>query len=349
MKALLLAGGKGTRLRPLTDNLPKPMVPIMGEPLLKRTIQTLIQHNFDEVVISMCYRPDEINSYFGDGDSMGIKISYIKEDMPLGTGGAIKYAQQYFDSTFMVLNSDIVTDINFNHLIEFHKKSGSIATLTLTSVDNPTQYGVVELENGCIVSFKEKPQPHEITSNLINAGIYVFEPEIFDMIPENKVVSLERKVFPRLLSTGSTIAGYHDSFYWIDIGTPEKYLQVHNDILSGRNSILKKLNNNDIYGNIFHNNQVKLRPTTRIIEPVYIGKNVEIGAKTIIGPNAVICDNVKISSGCRIANSILWDNVIVGKSTNIANAIIGSMCKISNTAEICSSIYVRDMEDPVAI
>ncbi len=349
MKALLLAGGKGTRLKPLTNYLPKPMVPILGKPLLERTILNLIECGFAEIIISVCYQPREIDRYFGDGSKLGVKIRYVREDIPLGTGGAIKNAESYIDSTFAVLNSDIVTQINLQELMDYHRKMKGIATIALTSVKNPTQYGIVELNDGYISIFKEKPKPHEVTSNLINAGIYVFEPEIFKYISADQVVSVERNTFPLLLSSKMKIAGYTDMHYWMDIGTPEKYIQAHNDILNNTELFSKMLKTSVFYGNIFHNNSVRHGYKSRVIGPAYIGNNVDIGTKAVIGPYAVLSDNVKIGSGSRISNSIVWDNVEVGKTTNIANTIIGSNCKIDNTAEICDSIFVNDIAGPVAI
>ena len=349
MKALLLAGGKGTRLKPLTNNLPKPMVPILGIPLLKRTIMYLKQFGIDEIILSICYQPTEIFSYFGNGDELGIKISYAIEDIPLGTGGAIKNAEPYIDDTFIVLNSDIVSNLNLSDLLKFHKSKHSIATISLTSVSNPTQYGVVELKDGYILSFKEKPNPNEVTSNMINAGLYIFEPEILKHIPNNIVVSIEKDIYPVLINKGFKLSGYHEPFYWMDIGTPEKYMQVHYDILDNKFSLVNQLNIQTLYGNILQSSNIKIRPTAKIVEPVYLGNNVEIGPKALIGPYAIIGDNVKINSSARIVNSIVWNNVTVGKSTVINNTIIGSNCKIGNTTEICNTIFVEGSEEPVAI
>lgn len=349
MKAVLLAGGKGTRLRPLTNTLPKPMVPILGQPLLKWTLLTLRNHGITDVIISLCFQPNEIESYFGDGGTLGLKITYVREDLPLGTGGAIKNAEKFLDDTFIVLNSDIVTDVNISDLISFHKDTKSIATISLTKVDDPTQYGVVELSGNTITAFKEKPGHHEITSNLINAGIYVFEPGILKAIPQNQIVSIERDIFPKLIENKLYLKGYYNSYYWIDIGTPEKYMKVHTDILADKLNIKNTLISDCFYGNILQINNVRVKPTTKILGPVYIGNNVEIGAKTLIGPYSVICDNVKINSGSRIVNSIVWNNVKIGKLTSLSNAIVGSNCKIDNAAQICNSVFVKDAFEPLAI
>lgn len=207
MKALLLVGGKGTRLRPLTNRLPKPMVPVMGKPLLERTLETLKHHHVDEVVLSTCYKSEYISRYFGDGSNLKLKIHYVREDFPLGTGGAIKNSEQYFDDSFYVLNADILSNIDFSEMMRFHKRKKADVTIAVTRVRNPSDYGVIEYdENGYATSFREKPQ--KIVSHLINAGVYIFEPDVLKMIPTGKPVSVEREVFPKLLSEGRKIAVY---------------------------------------------------------------------------------------------------------------------------------------------
>ena len=347
MKALLLAGGKGTRLKPLTNNLPKPMVPILGIPLLKRTLLNLKQYGIDDIILSICYKPTEIFSYFGDGRDLGIKITYVEEDIPLGTGGAIKNAEIYLDDTFLVLNSDIVSDINFGNILKYHKIKHAFATIALTPVPDPTQYGVVELNNGYITSFKEKPKADEVTSNLINAGIYVFEPEIFNEIPDNMVVSIEKDIYPVLIENGNKLAGFCDSFYWMDIGTPEKYMQVHYDILDHKYRVNTPMQN--IFYDVEFSESLSVSAGSKIIQPVSIGKNVNIASNAVVGPYAVIGDNVKIGPGTSISNSIVWNNVTVGKSTSINNTIVGSNCEIGNTKTICDSVFVKGSEEPMAI
>ena len=233
MKAVILAGGKGTRLRPLTERLPKPMVPIMGKPLLERTLEVLKLHGVDEIVLSTCYKADAIKDYFGDGSDMGIKIHYAYEDFPLGTGGAIKNSEKYFDDTFFVLNADIVSNINFSEMLRFHKRKKADVTIAVTHVANPSAYGVIEYDNDDFaISFREKPK--EIVSHYINAGVYIFEPDVLKKIPSRRAVSVEREVFPKLLERGRKIAVYKGCNYWLDIGTPEKYIQAHRDSFTGK-------------------------------------------------------------------------------------------------------------------
>lgn len=335
MKALLLAGGKGTRLRPLTNFLPKPMVPIMGKPLLELTIEKLKDQNVDEVVISTCYKSHDIKKYFNNGKDLGIKVSYITEDFPLGTGGAIKNAEKFFDDTFIVLNSDIVNDVDYRKLIRYHKKMNSVATIAMTRVDNPSQYGVIEFnEKGYIEAFKEKPKEGETISNWINAGTYIFEPEVFNEIESNAVVSVERETYPRLLQKGYKLAAYKYNGYWKDIGTIEKYKEVHKDILSGICKFLKNDSSID-------SKQINIHPSAKIIEPVFIGENVKIGSKAHIGPYVVIGDNSYIGNDCTIKNSVLWNNVKVNRSVNLINSIVASHCTVDSMNSVIDTIFVN--------
>ncbi len=347
MKALFLAGGFGTRLRPITDDLPEPMVPIMGKPLLERNIEGLKKHGIDEVVLSTCYKPHKIKRYFGDGSNLGIKISYISEDMPLGTAGAIKNAQDFFNDTFLVFNADILSDINISDIVRFHKEKGAVATIAATQVDNPSAYGVIEHdENGFITAFKEKPQPHESSSNLINAGVYVFEPQILDEIPSGRAVSIERETYPMLLQKGFKIAVYNRCSYWLDLGTPGKYIKAHKDILKG----IFNLGEYDFNKNRkYISKTAKISSNARIVEPVYIGDNVEIGAFAVIGPDAVLCDNSSVGMGARIVGSVVWDHVHVGGGASVVNSVVMSNCRVDRNSEEYNSILTENFSYPIAV
>ena len=236
MKAILLAGGKGTRLRPLTIHTPKPIVPIFNRPFLHYQIDLLKQvPEIDEVILSLNYQPRRIEEIFGDGSDLGIKIRYVVEPAPLGTAGAIKYAGDKLTESVVVFNGDVLTQIDLAAVIRLHRERQARATIVLTPVDNPTAYGLVETDAaGNIQRFLEKPKPEEITTNHINAGIYVLEPDTFDRIPSDVPWSIERSYFPSLIERGETFVAYVYDGYWIDIGTPEKYMQVHRDIMDGR-------------------------------------------------------------------------------------------------------------------
>ena len=326
MKALFLAGGMGTRLKPLTDDLPKPMVPIMNKPLLERSLENLKKCGIRDIVISTGYMSEYIQNYFGSGSKFGLNIEYICEDSPMGTGGAIKKTGDLFDDTFLVFNADILCNMDFLELIKFHKAKSGIATIAVTRVDNPSDYGVIEYNKyGYAVTFTEKPETNNIKTNYINAGVYVFEPEIFKEIPADTPISVEREIFPALLQNGHNIAIFNGCSYWIDIGTPEKYFQTHEDIMSGDCQLSGvRFNSHLIY--IGGNSTVDA--TATIIGPVYIGSDVVIEPYATVGPNAVIGDNVFVHTGSCVTNSIIWDNVHVSNNSAMDGVIATQVFKI---------------------
>ena len=236
MKAVLLAGGFGTRLRPLTVNTPKPIVPIFDRPFLYHQIDVLRRlPEIDEVILSLNYQPDRIREEVGDGAGAGLPIRYVVEPDPRGTGGAIKYSEPHLDGTTVVFNGDVLTGIDLPALVRLHRERRARATIVLAPVDDPARYGVVETAaDGRVLGFVEKPEPDEIRCNTINAGIYVLEPETFDRIPSDTKYSIERSYFPSLVARGETFVAHVERGYWRDIGTPASYRQAHRDILEGR-------------------------------------------------------------------------------------------------------------------
>ncbi|MBP2031422.1 mannose-1-phosphate guanylyltransferase [Clostridium algifaecis] len=330
MKALLLAGGRGTRLKPLTDRIPKPMVPIMGKPLLERTILKLKKCGVNEIVISTCYKSDFIKAYIGNGEKLGLKVNYISEDIPLGTGGAIKNAEKFFNDTFIILNSDIVCNVPYDKFINYHKNKHAAVSIAMTEVADPSQYGVIEFDkNNYITAFKEKPKKGESNSRWINAGIYVFEPGVLDEIPKNEVVSIEKQTYPLLLNKGYKMSAYKYSDYWLDIGTIKKYMKAHADIfLSNYKKILKSNNKFDINDLIIKDENINISSNTKITGPVFIGKNVNIHNNCTIGPYTVIGDNSNIYENCNISKSILWNNVLVNKNASLQNTVLTSNYKV---------------------
>ncbi|MCA1587092.1 MAG: NDP-sugar synthase [Acidobacteria bacterium] len=236
MKAILLAGGKGTRLRPLTIHTPKPIVPIFDRAFLHYQIELLRQvPDIDEIILSLNYQPRRIEEMFGDGEGTGVRLRYVVEPSPLGTGGAIRYAAQGISDTLVVFNGDVMTAVDVNAVLGIHRDRRARATIVLTPVENPSAYGLVETDaDGHVKRFLEKPSPDEITCNTINAGIYILEPDTFDRIPKDVAYSIERAYFPSLVERGETFVAFVDRGYWIDIGTPEKYVQVHRDMFDGR-------------------------------------------------------------------------------------------------------------------
>ena len=333
MKALFLAGGKGLRLQPLTNNLPKPMVPIMNKPLIERTMFNLKKCGITEIVISSCYKPHYMKNYFGTGEKFGLAIEYVVEDFPLGTGGAIKKAGSKFKEPFVVFNSDILSDINIKEMLDLHKSSKALATIAVTEVENPSAYGVIEYDkNGYALSFTEKPDPENITSRFINAGIYIFQPEVLLEIPGEGMVSVERQTFPMLLAKGCRISVYKSSCYWMDIGTVEKYMQAHADIMKGKCNLVEcKFTNKDIH--IGENSHI--HPDCKMDGPVYMGDDVTIAERTYIS-NSVIGNNVSIGAASTIIGSIIWNGIDIGSKKNILNTVVTENPEFYKAANVLS-------------
>jgi len=341
MKALFLAGGKGTRLRPLTDNLPKPMVPLMGRPLLERNMVKLKECGVDEIILSTCYKPQKIEEYFGDGTKLGLKIHYICEDIPLGTGGAIKNTEEFFNDTFIIFNADILSEINIKDMMKFHKEKDAAVTIAVTKVENPSVYGVIEYNEDLYAeSFTEKPKPSQVKSNYINAGIYIFEPDVLKEIPDSQVVSIERETYPLLLEKGYPIAVYKSDAYWMDIGTVEKYVQAHEDILDGTCPLNDFKDENQ---GIFIGERAEIHPSAKIIAPVYIGEDTKVGANSSIGPDVVIGKNCIIGINSIIRDSIIWDKVTIQKNSKVSNIIRSCNFKIFKKK---INIKITDSENP---
>ena len=346
MKALFLAGGNGSRLQPLTNKVPKPMVPIMNKPLLERTMINLKKSGISEIVISNCYKPYYIRDYFGNGKELGLKIQYIVEDLPMGTGGAVKKAESQFDESFIVFNSDILSNMDIKKMMDFHKSKHALVTIAVTEVQNPSMYGVIEYDQrDYAISFTEKPKQEQITSKHINAGIYIFEPEIFRQIPANCVVSLERDIFPKILEKGGKIAVYKSSDYWMDIGTPEKYMQAHMDIMD------KKCRLFDSYfgrEKVICGKNTSIHPDAEIVGLAYIGDNVKIDAKALIS-YSVIGSNSYIAKGSTVIGSIVWEDVIINRGTWLMNTIVLSNCVIGRNQEFLDTVVADEINQTIAM
>ncbi|MFA5911514.1 MAG: NDP-sugar synthase [Vicinamibacterales bacterium] len=342
MKAILLAGGKGTRLRPLTLHTPKPVVPIFDRAFLHYQIDLLKQvPEIDEVILSLNYQPRRIEEVFGDGAGTGVRLRYVVEPAPLGTGGAIRYAAQGATDTIVVFNGDVMTSVDVNAVVKLHRDRQAKATIVLTPVDNPTAYGLVETEpDGRVRRFLEKPNPDEITCDTINAGIYVLEPDTFDRIPKDVSYSIERSYFPSLIERQEMFVAYVERGYWIDIGTPEKYIQVHRDMFDGKFS-----------GGVFATadpGKPVVSPDARIEDgvelhtPCFIdaGAHVKSGAR--IGPYTVLGRSVIVEESANLENTIVWPNTRIGQSAIVHGPIIGRNCHIGRNAVMKSASVIGD-------
>jgi NDP-sugar pyrophosphorylase family protein len=332
MKAVILAGGEGTRLRPLTLGTPKPVVPIVDRPLLRHQLELLATIGIREVVFSVAYKPERLQAVFGDGSDAGFRIHYAVEATPLGTGGAVKNAEPLLDDTTVVFNGDILTDVDLEAVLARHREQGAAATLVLTPVPNPAAFGLVETDGaGRVRRFVEKPDPSQITTNTINAGIYLLETRTLSLIPQAVAHSIERGFFPALIARGDVIAAHVHSGYWIDIGTPENYLQVHRDILARRFPVA--LAAAQARGGWIHAS-ARVDPSATLEAPFYVGPECVVAAGARIGSNAVLLSRVTLGPGAHVAESVLWDRVTLAAEASVEGALLGTAVRVGASARV---------------
>ena len=335
MKAVILVGGEATRLQPLTCNIPKAMVPVLNIPFLEHVIRYLSSHQIKDITLAQSHLTQHVKSYFGNGKQFGVKLSYTVEDAPLGTAGAVKNAEGYLDGTFLVLNGDIFTDLDITAMIDYHRQRKATATIALTPVDDPTSYGLIETNaQGRVTRFLEKPKWSQVTTNMINAGTYVLEPEVLAQIPPQVNFSFEHGVFPLLLDQSQPIYAYPSSAYWIDIGTPEKYLQLHRDLLSGKSSQYPLAPGEEV----LIGEQSSIHPTAQIKGAAVIGGNCTIGRKVKLTGPVVIGAGCTILENTVIEESIIWRNARLGQRVNLKNSIVADNCCLNTDSIIEDSI-----------
>jgi len=341
VKAIVMAGGEGTRLRPLTSNQPKPMVPIVGKPCIEHILELLLKHGLDDVVITLAFLPQAIRSYFGDGETLGIGIDYSVEDSPLGTAGSVKLAAADFDETFLVISGDALCDLDLTALIDFHRERGAAATIALKSVENPLEFGIVVAdEEGRIERFLEKPSWGQVFSDTINTGIYVLEPEVLRHIPANEPYDFSKQLFPLLLEMGRPMYGYVAEGYWQDIGDLGQYAQANFDALDG----LVQLNipGLQLRGNVWLSESAGVDDLDAIEGPAFVGNYCRIGPDATVGPYSVLAANVTLRERARTTRSILDASTHVGRSSLIEGAIVGRSCDIRTHVRIHEGVAIGD-------
>lgn len=355
LPAVILVGGEGTRLRPLTARRPKPMLPLVGRPLLAYTFEHLRRHGVDHAVLSCGYLPTQIRQHFG-GETDGLSLEYFVEDAPLGTGGAIAFAARQLGETFFALNGDSLRDADLTQLVAFHREHGAKATILLTPVEDPTRYGLVRLAaDGRVDSFLEKPRPEEIDTDLINAGLYVLEPEVLDLVPPGRTVSIEREVFPVLVEEGS-VYGLALPGYWLDVGTPDSYLQAHRDVLE--RTVPSEVG--DALGNdyIYVDPSAHVAPGARLVPPVYVGPgatidvDVRVGSLAVVGPHAhlgagsvvelaVVDEGARIGEGCTVTRAIVGEDAELGAGCSVGGlAIVGPGARVQERNTLGGAVRV---------
>jgi NDP-sugar pyrophosphorylase family protein len=334
MKGLILAGGKGTRLRPLTINTPKPIVPVGNAPFLLYQIDLMRGGGIEDIILSLSYQPRKIEDLLKDGSDYGVRIRYAVEGTPLGTGGAFKNAEEFIDSTTVVFNGDVLTSLDLSAVIAQHRERKAVATLVLTPVENPSAYGLVETgPGGWVQRFIEKPGPDEITCNTINAGIYVLEPSVLRYMPKGEAYSFERGLFPTLLENKEPVLSFILDKYWIDIGTPAKYLEVHQDILAG------KFVSPRVASSVLDHASL---PAGAVVDD----KSIIDGDVTIRGgvriENSVIGRNCKLDEGVHVIDSVLWAGTTIDADARVAGSLIGKGCYIGRSVGLKPGAVLGD-------
>ncbi len=347
MKAVILVGGEGTRLRPLTIHRPKPMQPVANRPFIEHVFRHLKTHGVTDIILSMCYLPGIIQEYFGDGSAFGVHLTYVTEEQALGTAGAVKNveAQGYLKANepLFVLNGDILTDLDLRAMLAFHRERGALGTIALTPVEDVRAYGLVECDwSGRVQRFIEKPKSLEgITTNLINAGTYILDPAALRLVPPNQFYQFEQGLFPHLLREGDALFGYPSDVYWLDIGTPEKYKTANVDMLLGQ--VYGRIEGDQRAKEVWVGHGCEIDPTAELIGPVVIGKRCVVGAGAqLVGP-LVLGDGCEIGPGVHVERSVLWEDVTVGLPTAapgkidatiktdmtvVRNSLVGTCCTL---------------------
>jgi mannose-1-phosphate guanylyltransferase len=344
MQALILAGGEGTRLRPLTSTMPKPVVPLVDRPFICYMLEWLRGHGITEAILSCGFMADGVRAVLGDGSSLGVRLRYLEEPRPLGTGGALKFAEELLEERFFMLNGDVLTDIDLGEQLRQHERTGARVTLALIEVDDPSAYGLVRRRPDlAVMEFVEKPSSDEIDSRLVNAGAYIIEREVLgEMAPAGSRISIERDLFPALVDRG--LFGYRASGYWLDIGTPERYLQATFDILEGevRTEVGRRL---AAAGGALRDGD-ETEPAGIVHAPTLVGAGCAVAPDAILGGRAVLGRGVSVGAGVHVNDSVVLDGCRVGEGTRINSAIvapgvsIGEHCRLEGGVVLGENVTV---------
>lgn len=343
MQALILAGGEGTRLRPLTSTVPKPVVPLVDRPFIAFMLEWLRGHGVDDVVISCGFMASGVHNVLGDGSAYGMRLRYVEEPRPLGTGGAVKWAEDLLDERFLMLNGDVLTDIDLTAQLAQHEQTGARATLALVPVEDPSAYGLVRRNaDGGVREFLEKPSPDQIDTNLVNAGAYVLHRDVLADVPRGERVSIERDVFPTLVGAG--LYGYEASGYWLDIGTPERYLQATYDILDGavRTTVT------DAYDAAHVAIADGAEVIGRVVGPALVGPGARVAEGALVSGRSVLGRGVEVAEGAHVDGSVVLDGAIIGPHAQLTHCIVGpgsrlgAHCRLGEGAVLGEGVTLGD-------
>jgi mannose-1-phosphate guanylyltransferase/phosphomannomutase len=341
VKAVIMAGGEGARLRPLTSNTPKPMLPLANRPMMEHIVGLLRRHGFDEIVVTVAFLANAIRTYFGDGSEYGVRMVYATEQHPLGTAGSVRNAMDELDERFLVISGDVLTDIDLSAVVAYHDEHKAMATIGLVAVENPLEFGIViTAEDGTVERFLEKPSWGQVFSDTINSGIFVLEPEIFDYIPEGRAVDFSSDVFPQLLADERPLYGSVVTGYWEDVGTLEAYVRAHKDVLDGKVEV-------DVPGfrlrdGVWLGEGTEIHPDAQVVGPAIIGDYCRIEAGARLGPYSVLGTNVRVRAQADLERVVVHDNSYLGESVRLRGTVVGRGCDLRNFVRSEEGVVLGD-------
>jgi mannose-1-phosphate guanylyltransferase / phosphomannomutase len=344
MKAVIMAGGEGTRLRPLTANQPKPMLPLANRPLMEHIVRHVRNHGVKEIVVTVQFLASQVRNYFGDGSDMGVDLTYATEPSPLGTAGSVKNAAEQLQETFVVISGDALTDIGLDEVVAFHRRSGALGTVVTKRVDNPLEFGIViATEDGRIERFLEKPHWGQVFSDAINTGIYVLEPEVFDHIPEEGPVDFAADVFPKLLAAGAPLYAWVADGYWQDVGSLDAYRRAHQDILDG--SVRVDVRGFQVRPGVWLGEGAEVDPDARLHAPVLIGDFAKVEKGAVLREYTVIGANVVVKQDAFLHRAVVQDNAYIGPGAHLRGCVIGRSADVKRSGQVEDGVVVGDNAD----
>jgi mannose-1-phosphate guanylyltransferase len=327
MDAVILVGGLGTRLRPLTCNRPKPLLPLANRPFIERALLRLREQGVGRAVLAVQYLAQQFRAALGDGGRLGLAVQIEEEPEPRGTAGAVRHLAHTLRGTTIVLNGDSLHDLDLGAMLQSHRVRGAVATIALTPVEDPSPFGLVETDaDGRVRRFVEKPRPDQITTNLINAGTYILEPEGIDLIPPGTYQMFERDLFPELLRRGLPVCGFPSDAYFTDIGRPATYLEVHRDLLLGRTRFAPP--GREVAPGVWAEGSVSIHPTAELTGPLVLGCGVQVGPQArLLGP-AVLGDGCTLADGAAVEGAVLWAGCRLEAGAAVRDSVLGERCAI---------------------
>ncbi|MEN6519903.1 MAG: NDP-sugar synthase [Armatimonadota bacterium] len=340
---MILAGGNGTRLHPLTMSAPKPLLPLFSKPVMEHSIDLLCRHGIQDIIVALSSESQEIAEHFGDGSKWGVNIRYSLEEEPKGTAGAVKLVQPYIDDTFIVVSGDAVTDFDLTAALDFHKRRSAIATMLLHQVEDPTDFGIVQHEpDGRITRFLEKPRSSEVFSSTINAGIYVLEPEALSCIPYFTVYDFARDLFPRMLRNMEPVYGCRLPGYWCDVGNLNQYRNAHFDALTGKAQL--DITGSEVEPGVWIGEDAEVHQTAELVGPLFLGTGAEVRKNATLKPFAVIGENSLVDEAASVARSIVGSGALIGKGTRITDCVIGCGLKVNELQRMTNRVVHEDSQ-----